>query len=82
MAKQILVKVPLTTNGIDIVFDENDKRTYTESILLDVPGPQGARAILEKRNTTLPKGLQVIITDYVEPGTEPVTKSTKEKAIA
>jgi len=66
MPKQILVKTPLTTNGTDIVFDENDKRTYTESILLDVPGKYGARAILEQRNSTLPQGLKCIITDYVE----------------
>jgi hypothetical protein len=66
MAKQILVKTPLTSDGSNIIFDENDKRTYTESILLDVPGKYGARAILEQRNTTLPPGLRCIITDYVE----------------
>lgn len=66
MQKQILVKTPLTTNGQDVVFDENDKRTYTESILLDSPGKYGARAILEHRNSTLPPALKMIISDYVE----------------
>lgn len=67
MVKQILVKTPLTTNGTDPVFDANDKRTYTESILLDVPGKSGARAILEQRNSTLPTHLKLLISDYVEP---------------
>jgi len=75
MAKQILVKTPLTTNGTDIVFDENDKRTYTESILLDVPGKYGARAILEQRNTTLPVGLRCIISDYVDTEEPATTKA-------
>lgn len=63
MQKQILVKTPLTENGMNPVFGEDGKQAYTESLLVDNPGEHSARRILEKRNATLPKHLQVIIED-------------------
>lgn len=62
MAGQILVKTPLTTNGTDPVFGEDGKRVYTESIL-----GAAAKPVLEKRNTTLPTHLKVVIEDYTGP---------------
>jgi hypothetical protein len=56
--KLIKVKTPLTTNGVDPVMVDG-RQSYTESILTE-----SARATLEKRNTTLPQHLKVIIEDY------------------
>lgn len=64
MADNILVKTPLTTNGTDPVFDGEGKRIFTESILRNQSGSTGARAVLEKRNQSLPAHLKVIIEDY------------------
>lgn len=62
MAGLIKVKTPLTTNGTDPVFGEDGNRVYTESIL-----GAAAKPVLEKRNTTLPTHLKVVIEDYSGP---------------
>lgn len=61
MSKHILVKTPLTSDG-NLPVIRDGKQVYTESIL-GFP----AKAILEKRNTTLPEVLRVVIEDYDGP---------------
>lgn len=80
MGKNILVKTPLTSDGNIPIIGKDGKIVYSESIL-GFP----AKAILEKRNQSLPGTLKVIITDYDGPdsvtaeGDEPAkTKETKK----
>lgn len=75
--KQILVKVPRTTNGINPLI-VGGVPVYKEVVL-----PMAAKAPLEKINEKLPEHLKKVITDYVEqkPVTGPVT-ATPPKPVA
>lgn len=53
MQRKLLVRTPLTTDGLSPQFDENDKKLYRETIL-----PLGARAGLESINATMPDSLR------------------------
>jgi len=79
MGKNILVKTPLTSDGNMPVIGADGKQVYSESIL-GFP----AKAILEKRNQSLPGPLKCIIEDYDGPaavfaeGEEPAKVSSKK----
>lgn len=60
MAK-ILVRSPVTSNGRDVVIDNEGKVRYKETIL-----EGSARKILEQMNSKLPPVLRKVITDYDE----------------
>lgn len=86
MGKNILVKTPLTSDGMMPVIGMDGRQVYTESIL-----GYPAKAILEKRNASLPGPLKVIIEDYDGPtgvvaeGDEveaPVQTNKKSKTVA
>jgi hypothetical protein len=65
--KLILVKTPLTSDGTMPLIGNDGRQVYSESILRDQAGPQGARAIIEKHNTKLQTPLKAIIEDYTGP---------------
>lgn len=81
MAKQILVKTPQLENGVNPLFGPDGKMMYTESILVDNGTQSGARAILEKRNSTLPTHMKVLISDYEEPVKEEVSSVSTPPAM-
>lgn len=62
MQGNILVKTPLTLDGNAPVIGGDGRQVYSESIL-----GAAAKPVLEKRNTTLPPHLKVIIQDYDGP---------------
>ena len=78
MAKEILVRTPLTTDGNAPVIGPDGKQVFSESIL-----GYAAKAILEKRNQSLPQHLKVLISDVDEVPAAPVaTKKTVSNATA
>jgi BMFP domain-containing protein YqiC len=53
MAKKLLVRTPVTTDGVSLVYDENKQPVYRSSIV-----ELAARKGLESINATLPKVLR------------------------
>lgn len=71
-AKQILVKVPRTTNGINPLI-VGGVPAFKEVVL-----PVAAKAPLEKINEKLPEHLKKVITDYSPaPSVEPAKQTVK-----
>lgn len=61
---QILIKKPVTSDGITLVYDANRQPIFTETLV-----EAGARRAFEKKNDKLPAPLKMIIEDYT-PKTE------------
>lgn len=69
---EILVKTPMTTDGVNVVLGADGRIRYTESIL-----GIAAKPILEKMNNQKQQALKMIIEDY-KPAAEKVTEPLKE----
>lgn len=72
--KQILVRTPVTTNGIELLIGEDGRVVYKETILA-----AGAKALIERQNNQLPDNLKHKISDYTpEPEkVEPAKQTVK-----
>lgn len=72
---EILVKTPVTTDGITLAYDEETNQPmYREMIL-----PLAAKPLLERHNERLPPHLKKIISLVPEPNTIPKPNGKPEK---
>lgn len=74
---EILVKSPVTTDGITLAYDETtNKPMYREMVL-----PVAAKPLIEKQNEKLPPHLKKIISLVPEPNSAPKPSGKPEKLI-
>lgn len=73
---QILVKTPVTTDGITLAYDDNQQPIFREMTL-----PVYAKELLEKHNDKLPVHLRHKISLVPEPNSTPKPNGNPEKLI-